>query len=287
MSNIESLVETLKCPVCWSFPRSKSAYTCLDCGYVVCQSCGDQIKVRGLVMCPMCRSPKLVITKYMERLLSVMREMASVSCQYESNGCQAVELVSRIERHEERCNKRTVGCPAGHWTGGCKWQGVWDGALQKHLREKKCLETLQVAKSGETICSQVMDHARSSTLDCRGTRHWKPLFVALEIDDKIEGVYINISRAPNGLWTLMPRCYAPNHVKSRISVLLCVSSAREGGKTLSPRGSVSYSGPVSSHHLSNQRALASGHSLFLTDAQIRFMKKERILFNYSLVLTVA
>lgn len=284
MNNIEPIVETMQCVVCYSFPRTKIAYTCLECGHMVCQVCGDQIQAGESAMCPMCRSPRLVITKYMERLLSVMREMTTVSCQFDINGCRVVKLASNIERHEERCGKRNVSCPAGHWEGGCPWLGIWEGALLDHMREMKCLQSFRVVKSGETLRSQVLDTVESSNVDARGIRHWKPFFVVIKIDDRNEGLYLNISRAPNGLWTLMPRCYAPSYVRSRIGITLCISSAREGGETLSPRGIVSYSGPVISHHLSNASAVDSGHSLFLTDAQVKFMKTEKVLFNYSLTL---
>ena len=265
--NTETFVDLMLCVVCYILPRNNRIYTCMDCGNVVCGSCGDQIQARAPVMCPMCRSPRLIINKHLERLLPAVREVTTVSCQFEPNGCWVTNLASVIDRHEEGCGKRVVKCPAGHWKGGCKWRGIWDSALRVHMQDKECLQFFQMVKSGETVKSQVLFD--SPSLDSQGTRHWKPLLVVIEIDGSNEAVYINISRTSTGLWTLMPRCYAPSYVKKRITLGISVTSARKDGVPFSPRDGVSYTGSVISHHVSNRDALDSGHSLLMTDAHVK------------------
>ena len=115
----------------------------------------------------------------------------------------------------------------------------------------------------------------------RQVTHWKPVLLVSRAIVKYL-IYITIQRDATGLWYIQFRTFSPEVVLQRIRVKLQVYRS----ESTKNEQMFSYEGPVISNTLSNSEMLQEGKYLLLTDAQLKLLRTEETIFEYSVEVMV-
>ena len=111
--------------------------------------------------------------------------------------------------------------------------------------------------------------------------HWKPVMMVSKAVAKYL-IYMTIQRNPEGFWYIQFRSFSPKAVLQRIKVKLQVykSDATKSEQAFS------YEGPVISNTLSASEMMKEGKYLLLYDAQLKLVRTESTIFEYSVEVNV-
>jgi hypothetical protein len=212
-----------------------------------------------------------------------------------------------LAMHEERCQYRIVHCPAKH-RNTCLWQGSLAKMIQ-HVRELKCIQILHIDDApNSSFRSFIGDFSdKNITVFNRSVvTHWKPIMLVSRAVVQYL-LYLTIQRSPAGDWYLQIRSFSPDSVIDRIRVEMSVfntgraaslialnntsktesSNSNENIKNIN--GSIhkyTYEGGVVSHTLMNEDVIAAGKFLILKDAQMKLIRTDNAIFEYSIKIYI-
>ena len=100
---MNSLKETLECPVCLTMVRSSPVLSCYN-GHIVCSSCWNLTH-----LCPLCRVNLHNNEKCFSQTANTLLDLVTLSCQYEDEGCSFQGKKTEVERHQQDCLFRHIG----------------------------------------------------------------------------------------------------------------------------------------------------------------------------------
>ena len=126
---MNSLKETLECPVCLTIVRSSPVPSCYN-GHIVCSSCWNLTH-----LCPLCRVNLHNNENCFSQTANTLLDLVTLSCQYEDEGCSFQGKKTEVERHQQDCLFRHIG-QEQEAVSGCSARGCHVGKM-KMMGEKK------------------------------------------------------------------------------------------------------------------------------------------------------
>ena len=106
--DLKTLSQLVTCPVCWQIPKCSKMLVCAN-GHNICPACAAKVDLCPTGRCAFDAPARRNLTAeaIMERL------DFEFACANAEDGCEVVEVRSRVEEHERECPYRVVPCPEG------------------------------------------------------------------------------------------------------------------------------------------------------------------------------
>ena len=241
-----------------------------------------------------------------------------LSCRNFKNGCRVKSTMENAAWHEEICFYRTVKCAGDFFRGGCGWSGPI-GKMVPHVLERKCALVLENLQDNCPFVSSIGDFPGEgmSVFERKVPTNWKTVLLWSQQIMRL-WAFVVVYRTSGGWWVIYVRSYASEEARKRLQVKIVVRRPRpppscpplappnptaftswkaalltrftseEEGKAEQARkvDSVSFHGRLFGPKETPREVLASGEYLCLTDSQVQRFRAGRILFEYSIEITM-
>ena len=281
-----AIIKTLKCPVCFDYPRQFPIFTCNN-GHIVCSVCQKRIQKTHICdmnkencagSCPTCRNHELGINPQIQDLGISLLTNVKDTCRFKIYGCQVKGMLLRLGFHELSCQFRIVPCLAHHRTA-CNWEGSLKDMVI-HVRTEGCFLTLKGESDENKFKSHIGDFsdAGMSVFERMVDTHWKPILLAGKKHVR-KWIYLSVHRSAGGFWFIMMRSLNPEIELQNITIQLEVYKKQQYEKQR-----FIYVGAVNSHKRSSQEIFNSGKLLLLTDTHIKLLRTEESIFEYDITI---
>ena len=194
-----------------------------------------------------------------------------ILCKYSPNGCNRGDYGGTLKYHEEFCEFQNLVCPSKH-NNTCTWTGPFDKLIQ-HAVETNCIQTLQETHAQNTVIGQIYDLG-DEIFGMKEVIQLKPVLLTSP-DIAKYWLYMLLQRNHIGLWTIQIRSYKPRPVCHEFTIKLCLSNATDRNSS-----KYTFEGQAITSTLTFERALREGTYMLLSDAHVRELRKDNILFKY-------
>jgi len=127
VSKDDWMVKLLECPICCNVPRDLPIPQCPS-GHIICNKCKGSVS-----NCPTC-DIKMDVDGTSSLAASLIEKVPH-RCKFAKFGCEVKDLLSRLKKHEEKCEERTIVCPLKR----CKAE-VQLKNYKEHAKENCCIQ---------------------------------------------------------------------------------------------------------------------------------------------------